>query len=1149
MYVESLVVHGASGLPGSLRVEGLGADLVLVVGPNGCGKSTVGTAVGAMLWPGAVREDLHVTAQWRVRDGQALGSTLRFGSVGWSDESPRVPKEAESAWSLSIADLLRVDGGTDAAIAREIERALTGGYDLSALRAGFSKSAGGARDVRRRVGEATRELRALLDRSDEMARREDRLSELVRARAEASQASRDLQDASRALELARARAELADVERLEEELPDGLDQVSRDVVEQASRAKTRVGKTGGELADAESKRDQAASVVQRLRFPQAAPDPASVDGAVRGVQSVRDALRDQTAARAELQGARGQVAETARQVLVESAGSAIPTAEDLEQLEAALAGLRTAETELRAARNAADDLAAEPAPAAEEPSLATLRQGIDALRQWLAAPPVSGSEPAPAWVRVVAALGAIAAVGGGLAAGGWGAAPGLLLVGFAGGVLFSGWRSRAAGAADPRGASRAAFARTGLAAPARWGQADVATHLATLEDRLDEAREAGELRRRREAAHRHAERQSTHLEAERAEVAAVVSRLGLNPDFAGTGLAHQASRLARLADARGRLAGAEAVTQEHERALSAGVEALLVWLRSTGLLDDDDGAELTPEEVCVRVDRVRRQAADFEAAEATHVDRERELLAVSERLEADRSELAELYRRAGVEPDDDRSLHHRCGLTDRFDELRAKREAGQQRIATLEQSLSRRPDWLTLEESVAEAEIEALGALADELQDRTEAVAEVEQAVRAASDGTSVQDARSKLDGAHETLADTRDEILSDVAAREVVDWLSNTVSRDHMPAVLERARTWLLRFTRNRYSLEVCGDAQFAAKDMDDSIRRGLSELSDGTRIQLLLSVRLAFLEQAEDGGPRLPLFLDEVLSTTDPERFRAIGRCLLELVADGRQVLYATADPAEVAAWESLCEEVGKPAPRVVVLGAGSGGAWPAELPPAPAPSAPVPAPGTMTAGDYLAALGVGQPSLWAAAGAWHMVHVAYDDLTAAHRCLEADIPTVGRYVTVRASAQLSVPLDPAIIARLDARIALLRACLPLLREGRGRPLDWAVVSGSGAVSSAFEDRVRALVDSHAGSPEDFVAAVDDLPRFRGASVDKLRQALEDAGHIDPRPTLSLDDRVFRARESVAAQCDAGVLDPAEIRPFVAWVSRLVGNPEVEP
>src|SRR5690606_36536095 len=82
-------------------------------------------------------------------------------------------------------------------------------------------------------------------------------------------------------------------------------------------------------------------------------------------------------------------------------------------------------------------------------------------------------------------------------------------------------------------------------------------------------------------------------------------------------------------------------------------------------------------------------------------------------------------------------------------------------------------------------------------------------------------------------------------------------------------------------------------------------TQLSTGTRAQLLLALRVAHAAHAEGGHARLPFFLDEALTTADPERFAQVAASLLELARDDRrQVFYLRACREDALAWQRAAE-----------------------------------------------------------------------------------------------------------------------------------------------------------------------------------------------------------------------------------------------------
>ncbi|HOE85350.1 MAG TPA: hypothetical protein PLK91_09070, partial [Sphaerochaeta sp.] len=76
-------------------------------------------------------------------------------------------------------------------------------------------------------------------------------------------------------------------------------------------------------------------------------------------------------------------------------------------------------------------------------------------------------------------------------------------------------------------------------------------------------------------------------------------------------------------------------------------------------------------------------------------------------------------------------------------------------------------------------------------------------------------------------------------------------------------------------------------------------------TRIQLLFSIRMAFLELLEMGSEyRLPLFFDELMANSDDERSLAIAEAIATITGE-RQVFYATAQADEVEKLKAVVKE----------------------------------------------------------------------------------------------------------------------------------------------------------------------------------------------------------------------------------------------------
>ena len=139
-----------------------------------------------------------------------------------------------------------------------------------------------------------------------------------------------------------------------------------------------------------------------------------------------------------------------------------------------------------------------------------------------------------------------------------------------------------------------------------------------------------------------------------------------------------------------------------------------------------------------------------------------------------------------------------------------------------------------------------------------------------------------------------------------LADYVSRQQREDEQPRVLRRARELFTRITHGRYELSVheADPPEFRAKDTAQNRGLALDELSSGTRLQLLLAARVAFVEQQEQ-AVRVPLILDETLGNSDDRRAGEIIDAVIEICRQGRQVFYFTAQHDEVGKWRKLLGE----------------------------------------------------------------------------------------------------------------------------------------------------------------------------------------------------------------------------------------------------
>ena len=472
----------------------------------------------------------------------------------------------------------------------------------------------------------------------------------------------------------------------------------------------------------------------------------------------------------------------------------------------------------------------------------------------------------------------------------------------------------AAAAASAAAAAEALRVQHAAALRAAIGEAEGAepTPLATLielaEARLDALRERAEVAARAaEAATRTAaeledaetvaERAAEHVAAWRGQWASLRDRCGLAealaPDDALAAVRglEQAARDRRERDA---LRAAIEAIDARDAAFAARV-AEVVAAVAPDLAEQPAAAAVAV--LHRRVTAARGAAAERDTLAAAVAELE------AERAEADAivaeagEELAALRRAAGAE--DDADLVRREQASARAEELR-------QEIARLDGDLARAGGAPAddVAAAVAGLDADALPARVEELE---RLAARQRDARDAAGEAlTRARDELARLERSDEAArarqeATSLEAQIQDVAERYARARLAQRVLRDaiarfrsaHEGPLLARANALFPALTRERYArLETDLDE----RDRDvliavtaDGSRRRVEELSDGTREQLFLALRLAAVERHAATAQAVPVLFDDVLLESDDDRAERILLALADL-ATHTQVIVLT-------------------------------------------------------------------------------------------------------------------------------------------------------------------------------------------------------------------------------------------------------------------
>jgi DNA repair exonuclease SbcCD ATPase subunit len=1172
MKLKRIDVARLRGGRGEFAIDALSPGINLLLGPNGSGKSSLCLAIGEVLWPrqaptSGARLSLQIDGEAGPLEAELDGRvTWRAAGGGEPIAPPRLPApQLASASRVGLRDLLDENHPSDRVLAERIQVELAGGFDLRALRSPLSVRRHGRKEEQALV-EAGEGLAELERQRRELAREDDRLAALREALGAAEDAERRARALRQACELAERRDELALLEARQRGLgvPAGaLDALGGGEGEALAGLERELDEARSEREEEESIAVAAERRMLETGLPDGPPEPIVLDrlrGHVAGIQSLEE---EQRRTEEELAGARAALAECERVLAgdLDLGRAELLGADELAQLTGWLEAAR--EQDARRAHLSAS-LGSEQGlgPEELEAERAALAHIAELIREWLdaSAGPLRGA-PALALLAsglLVAGMGALLAVhpdlwwpvGWHISSEDLRGLAGLLIGG--GGAMVS-----IIGALSLRGVSRRRRIRRELS---RRGQSAlgargvesarmqsalqvVEMRLAALARRIDEATLQRVTRRQLEALG------VRDLElAERRE--ALARAIGVDPGLADLTLGELGARVGRWSEAK--LSLAELLGRADwlaGRATEVGDRLRTDLEKLPG-----DAPHDARSAAAIVADLDRRAALwQRSADEAGQAARRMEGLAGRiERLEEARSAL---FERAGVgaaaqRGDGRPQLEARLALLDPHRELRDARRLTEDRIAALERALENAPELRALSPDEAEARLAQADAAAAEIAQIAGELGGIESRVAAATRSRDLEAAAAGLATAREALAERRDELLSELAGDLLLDEVEAEFERSSRPAVLESASRLFSRFTDHRYTLDIDADGEdgpgrFVAVDSRTGRRAGPGQLSDGTRMQLLLAARLGFALSGE-AGTSPPLFFDEALTASDPERFRAVAGCLIELAREGRQIFYATCDPQDVRQLESLCERAGAPAPHVVDLGAlrtGAAGYRDAAVF-SPSPAAAPPRPEGHDAASYAARLAVPRPDPFAGAGDLHLFWALRDDLPLLYEVLSRGrVERIGEWRALEASGAADRLFGAAVAARVGAAARVAECYLAAWRIGRGRRVDEAALRESDAVSDTFLPRLLQIAREADGDAAALLAVLDagDDPRasrFRADQQARLRDYLEAERYLDARQRL--DAAGLRAR--VLADAESSEVDPAAVQRLLDGLLRAI-------
>ncbi|AKS40922.1 hypothetical protein [Wenzhouxiangella marina] len=1142
MKLRALEIRVLPGLSRGFSVDFEPAAVNVVTGPNASGKSSLVRAVRALLYPGMNPDYCELSAHWQ-RGDRTLVCERRGQQVQWlvdgrRAEAPNLPPDdAVGAFLISAEDLNAL-GSTEEHIAGHLRTLLAGGFDLDAV---LETGELAPRPRPKKLAqEFSRLEQAVASKEGEYGELNDELATLERLRRQldrTADAAGRLRACEDALALADATARLRAVEQvLIEEYPGGMDRLRGDELERLDQAEDALAQKEKELAI-----EHGALRKARERLKSSGPiDPQQLEALQAELGDHRDRLVD-LEHRIEQQSDQIAQAEAALVLAARRLGRTPDRAEGLDQ--AALEELERRVDRVQALREQIRNLTGELARTHVSSNLtgrpqADLRKAREALMRWLDGARLSPLE--------------------GILWGGLSAAAGLaswrllgvqqleplpelvMLILIAAGVPLSllfnfiqRWR-------DLKSAAET-FLATDVEPPLGWTEAEVEARLERLDLELESATRHEISQARAADVRDQLNSQRGNLEQARGKLDELASEIGVSADTRlETGFQLWCRHLYEWQQQQASVERHKAQLMQLEDRYRAAQAETADLLERHGMGGDQPGGSRELAHWIHLLSPRMRQNAERHNEVRAHEHRISELQADIGQLEKARDRI---FEQAGLKAGDRDALIHRIDQFEAWRGLEQERRDQNLEIGRLEARLAEEPELIRQGREQArealekvQAELSARVAERDQLNQR---VGEIQTRHEDLLERRELERLGVEFERSREALSQEFDAQLMAAAGRLIIEDVREAHESDNEPAALSRSAEWFGRFTHHRYRLRF-RDKAFHALDTQDGRERSIAELSTGTRVQLLLAVRLAWIERLESQAEPLPVFMDEVLTTTDPDRYRSIVESVQDIVRGDRQMVYLTAQSDDAQAWTAWAGE--GPAPHLIDMAEvrkGEVEPLQQQMPEGIDRPEPIPEPEGMDLLDWARAAGVDPISPWSDPGQMHVFHLLQDEPSQVAELIRFELGRLGQLEAFLQSAQASKLIKADQRDRLENRAKAARLILEDWCRRHARPVDDQALSESGAITDHFMDRVRELNESLGRQPAELIDALrkGKVSRFRSDNIDQLEQWLQERGYL---ADAEEKERLSAARISLRSG-----LPPEEITQLRAWIIGAIRDP----
>jgi len=1175
MKIKKIVIEWLPGISRRFELVDLKDGINLIIGPNGSGKSSIRRLIENIFWPHGKRNNSHLktSAEVAIQDGQNhLTAKIFNGSISWQKDgspSPSYPSLPDShlkgCFSLDLKDLIRETrlDGNDAVI-QEIQKELSG-FDFENIKQQFKVGPREGKEDANAVLKLEQRLREIEKKYNELSEEEKRIELLKTQLREAQKADTDIKTLQAILDAMNARTKIAEItEKLNnfpsamDKLRKGDDKLLKDFDEKIVEANDTIEQLNDDINKYEK-------IIKNLSIPAIPPSDEIIDAKLKAA----DDLVRQTK---QVERTKNKATEEKESLLAAAIGmpeppvtifeeNVIPVIATLaERYEVAVMSMKEAETSLDFLTSQMN----EPECNLEEKRKYAdlLREKSDILREWLALPLIiENSETSTAKIPVVITAAGIAFIllGTGLAfISSWL----LLIAGLGIGVIIGSclihaiYRTHITKMINKNGTESikqekyilerkyAELAENNEAI--NWKRSAVLECLKTIDDKAAFARSEAEsifiqLERMKETSRLY-EKRKKELSDIKEKLSIELSEIGFSMSATALETKILVERLEKVSDA---IIASAAATKDFESesvSFDAIKKELLSFLESQNRPVPEN-----PREILAEIKRLEREITTCKDAKTVLEEKRLLFEKIKEKKnEIEKKRLQWLNDLLLQKESPEIELAARLELLDKYHSLKeSERDAeSAERVAVAKLNDVAKKRLEHTASSDIKIEIKEKEFSASNREAISEELGKIRQKVDNVAKLAEREQVSADLELSREKLNDTCDELLRKSAAAFLLSEIEEKYRKNNQPEVVSKASAYFNKFTRGLYELRLAtgnNDNAFVSWHTSEEKYYQINELSDGTRIQLLLAVKMAFADQI-DSNYSLPLILDEPLTTSDPVRFQAVAKALIT-ISEKRQILHLSSDPSDVAKWIAASDDDEKERPKLFDLAKIRFSATDfitakdelISLPEYPSPEQASPE-------TYAEQLKVPKINIFDSVSSWHIFHATWPDTLLCHQLLSLyRIETIGQWRTVSHTKNGGESVKKRVgfheSAVIDANITLLSSLQKSLSAGKGKRFTAQNIAEcpTRIISDNYKAKFADLAEELHGNAEQVLEAVRSSAsdeRTKGfRKKDELAEYLEENGFIDLNNPLTEPEIIASAERDCMNMIESGLISNSNI------------------